>query len=131
MTNPKKITPYIENVCEATAACLFTMVQGNFLLLGVSHWLIASQTGIIAGILASAALLLAKSNKPWIISLVLGFITGIVDFFIHPGMFGSVATEAIVTGIAAAILSYLVSTIIVLLRNKKKASDATLVDTES
>ena len=120
MTNPKKIAPFVENVCEATAACLFTMLQGNFLLLGFSHWLIASQTGIIAGLIASTALLLAKTNKPWIISLVLGSITGIVDFFVHPGMFGSVATEAIVTGIAAAILSYLVSALIANLRGRKK-----------
>jgi hypothetical protein len=34
--------------------------------------------------------------------------TSVVDYYIHPGMFGSVATEAIVTGLAAALLSYLV-----------------------
>jgi dihydroorotase-like cyclic amidohydrolase len=44
-------------------------------------------------------------------SLVLGTGTAVVDVYVHPGMFGSVATEAIVTGIAAA-LSYLVGTTI-------------------
>ncbi len=41
-----------------------------------------------------------------------------VDFYVHPGMFGSAATEAIVTGIAAAVLSYLVGATIQLGRVK-------------
>jgi hypothetical protein len=44
--------------------------------------------------------------------------TGIVDFFVHPGMFGTVATEAVVTGLGAAILSYLVGTAIQCFRAK-------------
>lgn len=107
-TGVQKIKPYVENISEATAACLFTMVQGNILLLGLSHWLVASQTGIIAGVLATIALWLAKSTKPWVISLVLGSFTAVVDFFVHPGMFGGVVTEAIVTGIAAGMLSYII-----------------------
>ena len=45
----KKLTPIFENVAESTTACLITMVQGNLLALTVSHWLIASQTGVVAG----------------------------------------------------------------------------------
>ena len=103
-----KISPYIENISEATAACLFTMVQGNFLAIGIAHLIVASQTGIIAGILAGSAILFTKTNKRWVISLILGVLTGVVDFLVHPGMFGSVATEAMVTGAAAAILSYII-----------------------
>ena len=104
----KKLTPYIEYFAESTTACLVTMVQGNILALGVSHILIASQTGIIAGTIAYIAILFAKTGKQWIVSIILGLATGIVDFFVHPGMFGTVATEAVVTGLGAAILSYLV-----------------------
>lgn len=115
----KKSSLYIENISEATAACLFTMVQGNLLLLGLSHWLIASQTGIVAGVLASVALTIAKTNKRWLISMVLGCFTGVVDFFIHPGMIGGVATEAIITGIAAGLLSYVIGAVIARLKNKR------------
>ena len=103
----KKIAPLVENIAEATTACLVTMVQGNLLLLGLSHWVIASQTGIAAGVLSSIALLLAGNSKRWVIAVVLGVITAVVDYFVHPGMIGEGATEAIITGIGAAVLSLL------------------------
>ncbi len=108
----KKLAPYIEYFAESTTACLVTMVQGNFLAIGLGHLAIASQTGIAASAIAYVAVLFAKTGKQWIVSVVLGFATGIVDFFVHPGMFGMVATEAVVTGFAAASLSYLVGTVI-------------------
>ncbi len=113
-----KLAPYIEYFAESTTACLITMVQGNILALGLTHVLIASQTGIIAGAIAYVAILFAKTGKQWMVSIILGLSTGIVDFFVHPGMFGTVATEAVVTGLGAAILSYLVGTAIQRFRTK-------------
>ena len=104
----KKAAPLIEYVSESTVACLVTMVQGNLLALTASHLLIASQTGLIAGTIATVGIFVAKTRNRWLISAGLGVTTGVVDFYVHPGMFGSVATEAFVTGLAAAILSYLV-----------------------
>jgi len=104
----KKAAPLIEYVSESTAACLAIMVQGNLLALTVSHLLIASQTGLIAGTIVTVGIFLAKTSNRWLISVGLGVTTGVVDFFVHPGMFGSAATEAIVTGLGAGILSYLV-----------------------
>lgn len=118
----RKATPFVENIAESTAACLITMVQGNVLALGLSHWLIASQTGIAAGTITAAAILVSKTDKRWVISLLLGFITAVVDYLVHPGMFGSVLTEAIVTGIGAAILSYLVGTIVTSIRARKSGA---------
>ncbi len=115
----KKIALLIEYAAESTAACLVTMVQGNLLALGLTHLVIASQTGIVAGAIAYLAILFAKTGKRWIISVVLGFATGIVDFFVHPGMFGAVATEAVVTGLGAATLSYLIGTAVPYIRAKK------------
>ncbi len=112
----KKVVPFVENIAEATTACLVTMVQGNLLVLGLSHWIIASQTGIAAGSITAAAVLLSKTDKRWIISLLLGLVTAVVDYFVHPGMFGTVFTEAIVTGIGAAVLSYLAGTMIQAMR---------------
>jgi hypothetical protein len=108
----KKTAPLIEYVSESAAACLVTMLQGNLLALTASHLLIASQTGLIAGTIAAVGLFVAKTRNRWLISLGLGVTTGIVDFYVHPGMFGAVATEAIVTGLAAAVLSYLVGAVI-------------------
>lgn len=103
-----KLAPYIEYFAESTTACLVTMVQGDVLALGLSHLLIASQTGIAAGTVSYIALLFARTDKRWIIAAVLGVATGVVDFFVHPGMLGAVATEAVVTGMGAAVISYLV-----------------------
>ena len=111
-SDSNKLAPYIEHVSESTVACLVTMVQGNLLALGLSHWLIASQTGIVAGVIASSALLLAKTDRRWLISLVLGIVTAVVDYLIHPGMFGPAAAEAIVTGVGAALLSYVVGSLL-------------------
>lgn len=119
----KNIKPFVENIAEATTACLITMVQGNVLALGLSHWLIASQTGIAAGSITAAAVLLSRTDKRWIISLLLGAVTATVDYFVHPGMFGTVVTEAIVTGAGAAILSYAVGTIITRYRDGRSAID--------
>lgn len=119
----KNVKPFVENIAEATTACLITMVQGNVLALGLSHWLIASQTGVAAGSITAATILLLKTDKRWMISLLLGVITATVDYFMHPGMFGTVATEAIVTGVGAAFLSYAVSTIITRYRGRTSTID--------
>jgi hypothetical protein len=114
----KRIGPLVEYIAESTTACLVTMVQGNLLVLTFSHLLIASQTGVVAGAVASVAIFLSRNNKRWIISLVLGIATAVIDYFIHPGMFGPIAMEAIVTGVAAAALSYLVGTTLRMARGK-------------
>ena len=104
-----KLVPFVENISESAAACLFTMVQGNVLALGLSHWLIASQTGLVAGLLTGVALMVTHSTRRWVIALILGVITAAVDYVVHPGMFGPQALEAIVTGLGAAVLSLFVS----------------------
>jgi hypothetical protein len=102
----------IEGVSESTAACLLTMVQGNILALTLGHLVIASQTGIIAGLAAFTLSLLARVKGHWVTPVILGVCTAIVDFYTHPGSFGAVATEAIVTGMAAAILSFLIGVLV-------------------
>ena len=111
-----RITPLVENVAEATTACLITMVQGNLLALTVGHWLVASRTGVIAGLVASVALMAARAERRWMVSLVLGLITAVVDYFVHPGQFGPAIAEAVVTGAGAAALSLLVGALIAKLR---------------
>jgi len=98
---------YLENVGESACSCLLTMVHGNVLALTLSHWLIASQTGLIAGVLASTAIVTARLRKPWIVSVTLGVVTGSVDFAVHPATFNVLGvTEAVVTGVGASALSF-------------------------
>ena len=105
-----KIKPFLENVSESTAACLVTMVQGNIFAIGLSHWLVASQTGLVAGLVTTGAIIATQTDKRWAVSAFLGVTTAIVDFFMHPGSFGPVFMEALVTGVGAAVLSFSVGT---------------------
>ena len=67
-----KISPFVENISEATVACLITMAQGNVLTIGVSHLIIASQTGFTAGAVATIAIILSKTHRRGLIALILG-----------------------------------------------------------
>ncbi len=115
----KKIAPLIESVSESTAACLFTMVQGNLVALTASHLITASQTGIIAGSVATLGIFLSKVRNRWLVAGTLGVTTAVVDFFVHPGMFGDEATEAIMTGCVAAGLSYAVGSGMQVMRRRR------------
>lgn len=104
--------PFIENIAESTTACLVAMVQGNLLAISLTHWVIASRTGLIAGAITTAATLVLPTRRRWLVSAVLGIATAVVDLYVHPGHFGPVAAEAIVTGTGATVLSQLVGTLV-------------------
>jgi len=95
------------------------MVQGNLLALTFTHWAIASRTGIIAGALASAALLALRTSRRWVVAVVLGTLTAAVDYVVHPGAFGPAIAEAVVTGAGATALSLLVHAAITRMRRQK------------
>ena len=115
----KKIVALAENIAESGAACLITMAQGNVLAMGISHWVIASQTGLFAGAASVAALTAVRTENRWFVAAVLGLVTAVVDYFMHPGMFGSAPTEAVVTGLGAAALSLSVGVIAKRLRSQR------------
>jgi hypothetical protein len=101
-----KLAPYAENMCESGLSCLLTMVQGNVLALTISHWLIASQTGLLAGAIVGTTVIAARLRRPWIVSLVLGAVTTAVDAAVHADTFGLRSLiEAVVTGVGAFVLS--------------------------
>ena len=56
--------------------------------------------------------------------MILGEITAFVDYFVHEGMLGPEAAEAIVTGLAAAILSYGVGSLIAVYRNSRNSRNS-------
>ena len=61
----KKIIPFVEYAAESMTACLVTMLQGNMLALTVTHLVIASQTGIIAGAITAIGLYFARTSRRW------------------------------------------------------------------
>ena len=113
-----KIAPFVENIAESTTACLVTMVQGNLLAVSVTHWLIAARVGVIAGSVATMVILVLRTQKPWLVSSTLGGITVIVDLLVHPGNFGPILAEPLVTGFGAAALSFLVGKTVSRLRRR-------------
>lgn len=115
-----KIVTLAESIAESTSACLVTMVQGNILALTLGHLVIAAETGVAAGAAATIVVFATRPKTRWIISVVLGAATAVVDFFVHPGQFGPVAAEALVTGLAAGLLSYLAGMAIHLVRANHK-----------
>jgi hypothetical protein len=115
----RAIIPFIEYFAEAATACLVTMVQGNMLVVTAARLLVASQTGLIAGAIAALGLYFARASTRLAISITLGVVTAVVDYLVHPGMFGTVVTEALVTGVGAAVLSYLIGTAIQYFRSGK------------
>ena len=121
----RRVAPFVENIAESTVACLVTMVQGNLFALSMTHWLIASRTGVIAGVLASVAIIVAKTDRRWVISVVLGTATAIVDYLVHPGQFGPIAMEAVVTGLGAGLLSYLVGVVVARVKSADRRPAAT------
>jgi hypothetical protein len=95
----------VENVTQSATACLVTMVQGNLLTLTLAHWLIASRTGLLSGTVATASIWLLGERRRWVVAAVLTATTIGADYLSHPGHFGGVVTEAVVTGLAAGALS--------------------------
>jgi hypothetical protein len=84
------------------------MTQGNLLTLTLTHWMIASRTGLMAGTVAAAALWLAGERRRWVMAALLTLATIGADYLSHPSHFGGVLGEAIVTGLAAGALSLIV-----------------------
>jgi hypothetical protein len=101
----KKLKSLVEYFSESTASCLVMMVQGNIFSLSLFHLSIAAQTGLFAGITTFLMIYVTKLHSRWYIALLLGIITAVVDFAVHPGMFGNIVTEAIMTGVGAGVLS--------------------------
>ena len=107
-----KIGTFAENIVEAGAACIVMMVQGNLLVLTAGHWLIASQTGLIAGTFASLAFFIFRTSQRWRVALGLGALTTVADLFVHGGALLDGLLEAVLTGIGAGLLSLLVGRVL-------------------
>jgi uncharacterized membrane protein len=100
------------------------MVQGNLLAVGLSHWLVAAETGLIAGSITALLLTIWKTARVWVVALLLGVVTSLTDFLVHPGNFGPVFMEAALTGLGAAMLAFVIGTLWRRITGRRKTQEA-------
>lgn len=105
----KKLRLLAEKFSEAWTACLLCMVQGDLTTLTLNHAYTASKTGLIAGIAIVLASYWKRVNNELGIIWLTGIITMLVDKLIHSSHFGGEWTEAICTGIGAALLAWMLN----------------------
>jgi hypothetical protein len=109
----QKIKIFLTPFCEATPACLLVMVQGNVWVATLDHLHKAVETGFITGV---GVLILSLFTHRWLgnkylVAVITGGMCFFADLLIHPTHFGSLTTEAIVTGTFAAIISLTVNVV--------------------
>jgi integral membrane sensor domain MASE1 len=97
---------------EAGAACLILMVQGQLAQATATHFIIASETGLLTvfPLLGITWTRHARHyTNRWMSALFVGVCTFIADALIHHSHYAGEYTEAGLTALAAAALSLIVS----------------------
>lgn len=102
-----RIFVFLRHLCQATAACLTAMTQGDLATITAEHWVTALKTGTGTGFigvfLSFGNTAKIQANRYGVASIAF-IATVIADYLNHPSHFGSQYTEALVTGIGAAAL---------------------------
>ena len=97
-----------EKFSEAWLSCMIMMAQGNFLAMTFPHVIVALKVAT-SSVLAYAAVQLAfKQENEFVAILLMGLITGIMDFNFVPTHFGPIWAEAVATGAGTAVLGLIV-----------------------
>ena len=97
----------VEKFVEAFAACGLMMVQGDLSVFTVGHFTTALTIGLLTAIAYFVTMKFGIKNKYAPIWL-LGVLTAMVDYVIHPAHF---PYEALATGVGAMVLAILYSKI--------------------
>lgn len=102
---------YLIRMIASGLACTFWMVQGRLATLTLEHWFIGLQTALFS---ATILLLISlqktiRFNGKFTKASQTTIVVALVDYFVHPGHFGGAGVEAIVTGITATGLIFLIS----------------------
>lgn len=108
----ESIHVFFNRFAEAFVACALAMVQGNVTAISTDHLLVASKTGGLTGVAAIICFLFLKDeykNNKYVIAGLTGFLTAVADSMIHQSHFGGESTEAIVTGIGAGFLCFVMA----------------------
>jgi integral membrane sensor domain MASE1 len=97
---------------EAGGVCLLLMVQGHLGAITMTHLAVASKTGVLAII---PVLFLSFTSHArhflnrWTTAAFLGICTFLADAIVHESHYPGEYTEALLTGLGAAIFSIVVS----------------------
>jgi hypothetical protein len=100
---------FFNRLAGASSACLFWMVEGNTTHLTPQHWKIALEVGSISAAVLLATFYLVGSKiqeNDLRKAIVTTVIVSAVDISIHASHYPGFATEAILTGLTAALLGF-------------------------
>ena len=103
---------FVERFWQPTSACMTCMPGSLGNVFSGVHWTIALQTGLATGLLALVLSFTPVSRlyaNRWGNALVVGSLTAIGDAFSHPGHYGFLHAEALLTGAVSATLSVVAS----------------------
>ena len=101
----RKLKKTGETFAQAWIACLLTMVQGDITVLSLYHAKVAAETGALTAVAYFMCSFFSSLDNKWANAMVVGFLTILADFIVHPTHFGSEWTEAVVTGLGAGTLA--------------------------
>lgn len=110
-SNSKSVGTAVEHLAESTVACVFSMVQGNLAVIGLSHLVIAIQTGLLTGLFSLLGLLIVKTQRRFLLAVQLGIATVLADFLIHYFALGTSSVESLYTGMMAVFLYLLYTSV--------------------
>jgi len=98
---------FLQRFREAWLACILCMVQGDLTVVSIGHALTAAKTGAIAGVAFVVCSFWTKvKDNLWVTTWLVGVLTALADYLVHPTHFGGDWTEAVVTGVAASSLCF-------------------------
>jgi len=98
-----KINLGIHKFSLAWIACMICMIQGDLSVISLDHAITASKTGSLAAIaFVACSFLPFKSDLAayWLV----GVLTALADFIVHPTHFGPEWAEAALTGAVAVFI---------------------------
>ena len=97
-----------EKFAESWLSCMTLMVQGNLTAWTFGHALIALKTSTAAVLAYVACMLVFSKENQALNILLIGVLTAIFDYDVHPSHFGSHFSEAIATGISTSVMALIV-----------------------
>ena len=100
------------HVIQTTAGCVTAASRGDIAAMNLDHWLealsVGTSVGLLAVILAFGKLKKLQANK-WGVALVAFLATVLAWFLLKFSMFDGDWTEPLLTGLAAAVISIVIS----------------------
>ena len=100
---------FVNRLAGASSACLFWMVEGQPYRITPEHWQIAFEVGSLSAIILLVVFYVLKNRIQGSDLFKAGITTVIVsavDISLHASHYPGFATEAVLTGLTAAALSF-------------------------